>query len=250
MFIFGSGTAFATPTGAAAAGNPSPLQLGVLQETQIDISNNQKDLMGKNQFPVAIARTAGKITIKFKFANQFAKLWNDLFFGATVVSGEEIGVPDSVQAVVTHACTITPPGGGTFARNLGVRNGTTGQQMTLVASSPAAGISYTVSGGTYTFNASETATTMFISYTYTLATGFKSNVTNLPMGSQPVLDVTVMNSQYANLDGAVNTLLRFPACIASKYTFPFKNEDFAITEFDCSALQDVNGNVMYINADE
>lgn len=250
MYIFGSGTAFATPFGASSAGNPSPLQLGTLQESQIDISNSQKELMGKNQFPVAIARTAGKIDVKFKFANFYGKIVNDLFFGGTVVAGEEIGVPDFLGTVASHAVTITPPGGGTYARNLGVRDGTSGKQMQVVAAaSEVAGISYSISGAVYTF-ATGQSVTVFISYTYTVATGVKATVTNLPMGTQPALDVTVMNSQYVSADGSQNCLFRFPNCISSKFGFPFKNEDFTITEFDCHALQDASGNVMFINFDE
>lgn len=249
MYIFGSGNAIATPYGAAAAANPSPMQLGVLQETSIDISTGQKELMGKLQFALAIARTAGKVDLKFKFANGYAKLWNDLFFGATVAAGSEIGVIDSVQTLSSHSVTVAPPSSGVFARNLGVRSPNTGEQMT-VAVSPVSDISYSVSSATYTFASGQTGSPL-ISYTYTLSSkGFSSNVINQPMGSQPVFDMTVVNAQYANLDGSINVLLRFPAVISSKLSFPMKNEDWLIQEFDCGAFSDVSGNIMYINADE
>lgn len=248
MYIFGSGDAFATPYGASAAGNPSPLQLGVLQETSIDFGTSQKELYGKNQFPLAIARTAGKVDLKFKFANVYAKFWNDLFFSSTVVAGSEIGVVQEHHAAGTTV-TITPPSSGVYARNMGVTDATTGKQMTQVSASPAAGVSYTIAGAVYTFNASQGAT--LISYTYTLSTqGFSSQVINKPMGAQPVFDMTVMNSQYVNLDNSVNVLLRFPSVIAGKMSIPMKNEDWMINEFDCGAFADTSGNIMYINADE
>lgn len=249
MYIFGSGNAFATPFGASAAANPSPMELGILQETNIDFAGSQKELMGKYNFPVAIARTVIKLDIKFKFANQYAKFWNDSFFGGTVAAGSEIGVADFSATPASNAVTITPPNSGVFARNLGVRDGLTGQQMTLVSGTPAVG-QYQISGAIYTFHTG-LATAVLISYTYTLSTqGFSSTVTNQPMGTQPTLDVTVMNSQYANLDGSINCLFRFPACIASKNSLPMKNEDWTISEFDCAAFATAANQVMYINFDE
>lgn len=250
MYIFGSGDAFATPYGASAAANPSPLQLGVLQETNVDFGTSQKELYGKNQFPLAIARTAGKVDIKFKFANVYMKLWNDLFFSSAVVTGEEIAVVQHSQVIASHAIVITPPGGGTFSRNLGVIDANTGKQMTLVvASSEVSGISYSFSAGTYTFATGQTGNCL-VSYTYTTTTGFKSNVTNQPMGAQPVFDLTIANAQYVNLDNSVNVLIRFPAVIAGKMSWPMKNEDWMVQEFDCGALADASGNIMYLNADE
>lgn len=251
MFFFGSGDAVATPFGNSAAPNPTPMKLGTLQETGVDFSFGQKELMGKNSFPVAIARAGGKANLKFKFAGAYAKLWNDLLFGSTITTGSECGIADQVVAVITHASTPTPPGGGTFSRNLGVRNGTTGLPMTLVATAPAAGVSYTFAAGVYTFNASEAATTMFISYTYTKTTGFKSSVANPVMGNQPAFDLTVFNTQYVDpFNGSSSGLLRFPTVITTKLGMPFKNEDWMIHEFDCSGFQDVSGNVLYFNADE
>lgn len=255
MYQFGSGTAFVTPFGPAAAANPSPIQLQTLQESNIDISNSQKELMGKNQFAVAIARTTGKMECKFKFANLNIKGMNDLFFGGAVQTGQEIGVPDFSSAITSHAAIISTtngmPSGATFGRNLGVRNGLTGKQMTLViASAEVAGISYSFSAGTYTFASGETATTASISFTYTVSTGFSSTVQNLPMGTQPQLDVTLMNAQYVSADGSLNCLLRFPLMVSAKFSLPYKNEDFVITEFDCSAQADAQGRVLMINVDE
>ncbi len=169
MYIFGSGNAVATPYGANAPGSPSPMQLGVLQETSVEFATSQKELYGKQQFPLAVARTAGKVNLTFKFANVYAKLWNDLFFGATVVAGQELGIADESHAAGASV-TIAPPGSGTISRNMGVRSAATGKQMTLVTTAPALG-SYEYAAGVYTFNASEGAT--LISYTYTLSTGFK-----------------------------------------------------------------------------
>src|SRR5579864_7932564 len=106
-YVFGSGTLIATPFGPNAAGNPSPLQLATMQEVSVDISASQKELYGKLQFPVAIARTAGKVNCKAKFANVYAKVLNDLFFGNTITAGQNLTIIDEVQTVVAGAASVT-----------------------------------------------------------------------------------------------------------------------------------------------
>ena len=250
MFVFGSGDAFVVPYAGSYASNPSPMQLFALQETTIDISAGTKPMMGKQQFPLAVARTEGKITVKVKFGAEYQKIWNDAFFGSagTIASGSEIGVARSLQTLVSHAVTITPPNSGVFARDMGVVS-STGRLMYAVTSNPVAGVSYTVSGATYTFATGEVST-VYISYTYTATTGFQSTVTNAAMGTQPVLNFTVMNAQYVNLNGATNTLFQLPAVIATKMSQPLKYNDFTYCELDLEAFQDQNGHVLYINADE
>jgi hypothetical protein len=249
MFLFGSGTLVAKPFGPLAAGSPTPMQLGTMQEVNMDISASQKELYGKLQFPVAIARTQGKINFKAKFATIYAKVLNDLFFGNTVTTGEVIGQIDEAHAAGTSV-TIAPPNSGTFVDDLGVRDQTSGKQMTLVTSSPVAGVSYMVNTGTgvYTFGTGQQGT--FISYSYSVATGVSTTATNKPMGSMPTFEVWFSNSQFASSDGSLNAFLVFPNCIAAKTTLPFKNEDFTIAEFDFSAFQDASGNLFKLYLDE
>ena len=248
MFVFGSGSLVCTPFGANAAANPTPMQLATLQECTIDISANQKELYGKAQFPVAIARTTGKVTIKAKFADVKAKVLNDLFWGAAVSAGTKIGVIDEAHTPASGSVAITPPTSGTFADDFGVRDAVTGAQLTLASSAPPVG-SYSVNAGTYTFNASDT-TGKLISYSYTMTTaGTKSNVTNKPMGAMPVFQAAFANSQYQT-GNFVHGLWVFPQCIASKLSIGGKNEDFTIPDFECSAFADSANNIMYQYLDE
>lgn len=247
MYIFGSGDAFFTPL-TNTAPQPTPMQLYALQECSVDFAFGSKPMMGKQQFPLALARTEGKVSIKAKFGNAYLKVWNDVFFGATVAAGQEIGIPREAHNGAA-SITITPPGGGTFVRDLGVQNATTGKQLTLITTAPAVG-QYEVNAGTgvYTFNASEG--NVFISYTYTSTTGFKSAVTNQAMGSMPVGQFIIMNAQYQNLDGSINCLVRLPAVIGVKITLPNKFNDWQYTEIDLEAFADASNNIMYLNADE
>ena len=251
MYILGSGDAFVTPYSGSTAVNPSPLQLFALQETTIDISAGSKNMMGKQQFPLAVARTEGKITAKLKFGAEYLKVWNDAFFGSagTQIAGSEIGVARSLQTLTSHAVTITPPASGVYARDMGCVCVATGKLMYQVPLTPVAGVSYTRTGAAYTFASGE-ATTVLISYTYTATTGTSTTVANAPMGQQPVLNLTVMNSQYVNLDGSTNVLFQLPACIATKMGNPMKYNDFVYAELDLECFADSLGNVLYISADE
>jgi len=251
MFFFGGGDAFVSPYAGSLATNSAVTQLFALQETTIDISAGTKNMMGKQQFPLAVARTEGKITVKVKFGAQYQKIWNDVFFGSagTLSTGQEIGVARSPQTLSSHAVTVTPPNSGIFARDMGVFDVTTGKLMYEVASGPTAGQTYTRSGAVYTF-ATGNGSNVLISYTYTATSGFSSSIANGAMGSQPILNFTVMNAQYVNLNGAQNVLIQVPACIPSKMSQPMKYNDWSYCELDLEAFSDNLGNVLYLNSDE
>lgn len=103
------------------------------------------------------------------------------------------------------------------------------------------------STGVYTFNAGQT-TPVFITYNYTASsatTGTNVQVTNKPMGSMPTFETWLYNNQFGN-----NIAFQFPNCISSKLSFNFKNEDFAIPEFDFSAFSDNAGNIFYEYMDQ
>jgi len=79
-YSFGTGRLMATPKVG------DPVQFGTVQDVTIDISFSDKDLRGENLFPVAIARTQGKVSIKAKFAVIDGKLFNNIFFGANATT--------------------------------------------------------------------------------------------------------------------------------------------------------------------
>jgi ribosomal protein L6P/L9E len=80
MYLFGTGTLTVTPR------NGEESMFGTVQEVGVDISYGAKELYGEHQFPVDIARTQGKISIKAKAAKIDAKLFNDVFFHGDVVT--------------------------------------------------------------------------------------------------------------------------------------------------------------------
>lgn len=232
---FGSGSAYAIPSGA----NPTPVQFGVLQDIAFDFNFSLKELRGQFQFPVALARGAGKATWKAKAARLNAAAINSLFFNGTASTGLELTAINELGTIAVG--TFTVANSAYFQSDLGVVNSVTGVQYTRVASAPAAG-QYTVTAGVYTFNVSENATVMLASYSYTAAAGgTKIQIINQLMGNQTTFQM-VFNEKF----NSQTVQFRFPAAVANKWTFGTKLEDFTIPEWDGELAADAAGNIGYM----
>jgi len=240
QFSFGSGNLYAIPPGA----NPSPVLFGTLQECSIDISFSLKELHGQNQFAVAVGRGAAKITGKAKAATISAAAMNTIFTGTAVATGGLAITTGEIGSVVASAYTVLGAAG--FAEDLGVTMIATGVAMTCVASTPVAGVSYTVtSGGVYGFAVTDVGTNnISVSYSANVATGLKSAIiTNPLMGAAPVF-MAELNVPNASMNTVLN--LKLYQCISSKLTMTFKNEDFTVPEFDFSCFANAAGQVYQI----
>lgn len=244
MYTFGSGFLYGIPTAdasGAAIANPTPVPFGVLQEVSLDISFETKMLHGQNQMPVAVGRGKGKMSGKAKFADIRGLTYNQIFFGTALSANIVAAVNDITGATIpTTPFTITPtvPLSGTWARDLGVRNGVSGAYMTRVASAPTTG-QYSVAAGVYTFAAADTGILVFISYEYTATSASAKQFTfvNQPMGYAPTFMMVLSNPFQGK-----NLHMRLPQCVSSKMAMAFKNDDFNIPELDFDAFADVSGN--------
>ena len=110
MFEFGSGTVWITPVGGNLPSDPTPIEIGTLQDVSIDISFDLKMLYGMNQFPEAIARGKGKITGKAKFGRFNSDLINQMMFAQTRTVGTEAAAKDEAHTL-GGTVWITPVGG-------------------------------------------------------------------------------------------------------------------------------------------
>lgn len=243
MIVFGVGTLYGVPLTTASGGavaNPTPVQVGTLQDVSGDMSFDEKTLYGAYQFPVAFGRGKGKFTFKAKAANFSGSALGSLFFGLTVNAGIQ-ATSDNEAHVVATTVTITPPNSGTYATDLGVEYASTGIALTRVASGPATGqYSVNVGTGVYTFAAGDVGTNVLISYEYTATstTASKIAISNQLMGYAP--------SFLAELSLPYNghqLNVHLNNCIASKFSLPFKNDDFSVQEFDFMAIADSSNNV-------
>ncbi len=247
---FGPGSMWGTQLYDAygnAISNPTPVKFGILQDVAVNIDKDIKQLWGQGQVGQVAAAGKMKIDIKGKFAQINGSIFNSLFFGQTLASGQTINYVDYTGAVVPATpYTITPtvPASGTWTNDLGVRD-STGLIYTRVASAPASG-QYSVASGVYTFAAANTGVTVFIDYQYSVAASGKTIAyNNMPMGGAPtfMLDIGLTNQ-------GKSQSLRFYNCISSKLSMATKLDDFTIPELDVIALANTAGQVFALTTAE
>ena len=257
QYLFGAGVVWGTPLtdyqGNAIA-NPSPVNLGALQDVSIDISFDTKLLYGSNQFPLDVARGKGKISGKAKFAKQNAMTINSLVFGqvltrtgvADVFDTTGIAIPSTpfnitVSSGAGSSTNVQIPGSGAGVGMLGVRDNNN-NPMVCVASGPTTG-QYevvSISAGTITllFASADAGKTVFIDYQYTYTSSGSaadlpgySIVTNALMGYAPQFQCDFFNAHSGK-----QLTLRLYCCVSSKWSIATKLDDYAEPEFDFDAF--------------
>lgn len=231
-FNFGVGSLWAARTDIAT---PTPAQFGTLQDISVDFDFTNKPLMGQYQIPVAVARGGMKVDLKAKSATINSGIFNQSFFGQTQTVGGLTTALNETSAIPATPFQITVANSAHFTTDLGVIYTLTGIRLTRVASSPATG-QYSVAAGVYTFAAADTLLSVAISYAYTTTTGSQLiTITNQLMGSAPQFQVNLTNTYAGKLFA-----LQLNACISTKLSLPFKNEDWTISEIDISAFADAS----------
>jgi hypothetical protein len=243
---FGSGNMYVKPVSGNLAANPTPSQIGTLQDCQVEISREIKELYGQSQFPVAIAPAKHKLTGKAKFAQIFGKQWSDMVYGQTTSAGYKSTFASPATAVPTTPFQLTPtvPASGTFVEDLGVIYSNTGIPLVKVASAPTIGqYTETDPAGVYLFAAADVASLVTMSFAYSVPTvGQSVTVSNQLMGFGPIIEVT-LNVQYNNQA----VLMRIFNAVCSKITLPTKNDDFVIPDFEFSAFANAAGAIYEMN---
>lgn len=238
---FGAGVLIAA-TRTDSQGNvlavPAPYRLGILQDVSTDFSFEAKTLYGANQLPVDRGRGKAKLAFSAKMASIDGAALAALHFGITPTVGVKLPVIDFAVTCATSV-PITPPSSGTFLADLGVSD-TSGTTFTRVASAPAAG-QYSLSAGTYTFNASDVGKALLISYEYSASTGgIVVPMTNQLMGYSPSFSVILYNDSKGS-----KLAVKLTNCQSDKLSLPFKNEDFTVADFGWEALDDGTGSAGY-----
>jgi len=240
MFKFGSGVMTVTPAGA----NPTPLNIGLLQEGSVEVAQETKALYGQYRDPLAIGAGTRKWTGKAKIARFSGAVINALMFGAVMAAGmtttayEAQAVPGSVSYAVTVANSAT------FTADQGVIYAATGLPMKRVAAAPAAG-QYTVAAGVYTFAAADASAALVIAYNYTVA-GSGQNIVIPQSLIGPTLYFGLNFTSVDPTNSAVFTG-QFNACVATKWSYGTKLADFAIPEFDWTMAANAAGSVGQLN---
>lgn len=241
QYNVGSGSLFVTPAGA----NPTPVVFGALQEFSVDLSFNIKELYGRYQFPLTVARTIAKCTGKAKQAQIRSRLFNEAFFQQTLATGQVATAIDEAGTIPGTPYQITVTNSATWTADLGVYYTVTGLPLRRVAAAPATG-EYSVAAGVYTFAAADTTLAVKINYQYTIASpGSKIVVANQLIGQATTFSVQfsmTYNSQQFNIN--------MHAAVSTKLSFGSKLEDFIMPDFDMSFFVDSSNNLCTISAAE
>lgn len=231
---FGSGLLFAMPAGGNQPTNPSPVQIGVLQNVKLTFSGDIKTLKGQLQYPVDSAVGNRDIKGSFSFAQMSLLAWNNLMFGeaATSIGGRVLALAEahSVPASTPFTVTVTPPGSGTWSQDASVTYASTGVQLQPVATPTAAG-QYSVSAGVYTFYSADEGAQVLINYYYSTTTGSTLTLNNHTMGFGPLvsLDLTMPYQGMGNN-------LYLPNVRISKLDLSTKQDDYTMTDSDFQAF--------------
>lgn len=245
---FGSGVLWGKPIAGNLPTNPTPVRLGVLQECSITFKGDLKKLYGQYQFPVATARGKVDIDIKGKFAAFDPIAINQLYWAQAQTAGVTLIADSESHAIAatvtsTNAANFVNPGG-----DFGVQNGTTGQTMVKVASSPAVGqYSVVESTGIYSFNSTDvtSAFPVLLSYLYTASTrGVTTSIAQQLMGYAPEVQMFF----YGNFRS------KYLACnlldvTIGEISLPSKLEDFWMSDITGSANANAAGQVGYLYSD-
>lgn len=248
---FGSG--YLTLIPPAGAADPTPIQIGILQDVQVDYSSSKKMLFGTKQFPVASADAEGKITGKAKSGQIKGALLAAALAGSTVTTVENVEVTDPSALIPTTPFQITVAGSATFVADMGVVNAATLIPLKNTpgnTGTPAAGF-YVYAAGVYTFASADNVSVISVRISYiktVAAVGKTITLANNLMGLSTTYVLELANDTATN--SAKPLTVKLFAVVIPKLSLPFKNTDFTMIDIDFEALDDGSGNVMTISTAE
>src|SRR5216684_1475305 len=179
QFIFGSGLLYGIRNDIV---NQSPRAFGTVQDVSVDFDGDIKDLFGQFQFPVDVARGKTKIACKAKFATVSGGIFNDLFFGQTLSTGQQafaFNEAVTLPAVTTQATSAGSAAGSTTLTFTSVPAAVSKGSIVRDVTTAAA-----ITAGTYV--TAKTATTVTIS----------APVTATPVANAALTPLTDLGAKY------------------------------------------------------
>ena len=243
--LFGPGVLYVTRTDVP---NATPVNIGYINEFSTSFTFSTKELYGQKQLPLLVARGTGKLTGKMKAATLSGIAINNLIFGGSWTAGTQYDITSSAStAIPATPFQIMPtvPSSGTWNSDLGVINAATGEPLTLVSGTPAAG-QYAYSSGQYTFSSADHVSGISViitfSYSYTNASGQSLIIPNQDIGTTPTFQLDYKTALY----GATYFVRLFQA-VCGKWDMQHKLEDFAMPDLDFSFFANAAQQVGIIN---
>lgn len=248
FILFGSGEAIFIPT-RDADGNaitvPTPIELPSCIDIGIEKKGEAKKHEGKYQYSIASAISKRSIEISLTCNAHSARSLTVSTNEDVLASYDALHSPNTATAIpaTPFQITPTPPSSGTFKADMGVRF-STGEQLTRVASSPTTG-QYSVSAGVYTFAAADTGLSVYIKYTYSVASGGSSTAAyNRLQGEAPEYQLILTSGTYRG----VTCMFDAPMVTVKDTSMPFKNGDYMAQKITVDVLANpITGHVFTSN---
>lgn len=243
---FGFGSGVLTGLRTDDAGTNTPVRFGALQDVNVEFTGEIKELFATQQFPLDVARGKVKITGKAKVAEIKAVMFNELFFGQTLATGQLKYAWNESTTLGTGAASYTVTfSGSTPLVDQGVFYYSTGNQLTAVSSGPSTAGQYAFvpATGVYSFSTFDASAGVLVNYTYKVATGFNIAGGNPLMGVTPRFKATLFQTFENN-----QIVLVLNKCVSTRLTFPTRIDDYVIEDLDFSAFDDGSGNVFSWNS--
>ncbi|MDE2469981.1 MAG: hypothetical protein KGL35_14875 [Bradyrhizobium sp.] len=236
--FFGSGELWGIGTDALS----TPSQFGTLQDVSIEFAMTQKELRGSKLFAEKTANSEAKVTGKAKFGRIDPVMFNNLYFGGSLVAGRARNISEEAGTIPAPAgpYTLVVANAANFKDDHGVTDQVTGNPLEKVAAAPATGqYSVNVATGTYTVAAADAGKKVLFAYSYQdAATGRTLSVTNTLAGLSPTFEIVLKE---VNDDGEIG--MKLYACTSNKLSLATKLGDYMIPEFDFTAKANAGGNV-------
>lgn len=242
QFGFGSGILTGLRNDNSSSVTNTPVRFGALQEVSVEFAGDIKELFATQQFPIDSARGKTKIAGKAKVAQIYARMYNDLFFGQTMSTGQLKYAYNESTTLATGAASYTV----TFATSVplvdqGIFNITSGLQYQRVSSAPALNqYTFVETTGVYTFGTHSASQPIYANYTYSVASGYTIAIGNPPMGTTPRFQITLF-MQYPNSNKQLVLVLY--SCVSPRLSLPSRIDDYWIQDLDFNAFANEGGNV-------
>lgn len=236
--IFGQGRFF----GVSNVTNPTPARFGLVQDQTITFKRETKSIFGEKQLAADVSSGSLEVTGKVTYGQSNPRISADLMFGVSGTSSQVLEADNELGTAVSSVVTVA--NSSTWTQDLGVTNAVTGARYVRVASSPVAGVSYTVAAGAYTFASGDSTVQVKISYLYTASNqGESLTLSNQPMGRIGGFTAVMVFPWTNPYEVVEQDVLVLNSCIGSDNEISTKLGDYAKPTFGFTAGVDANDNL-------
>lgn len=235
------GIGYVTAIGSGAT--PTPVNIAIVRGATVEFKSTEKPLKGNKLSPVDSATTDISISGKIQTSDFDARLVGLVIPGTTTATGQTKAATHSAVIPGTPF-QITVTNSATWVTDLGVVNLTNGTVMVRGAAA-AAGV-YTCAAGVYTFDTSDAADSVAISYTYTAVTGTTLTSTNQASGATSGYALRLFDPPGGTRENGIY----LPAVKFSNLSLGMKIDDWTETAIDFTAYEDATGNLFYTYGNE